>query len=287
MEYVILLLSLVGIVFGADCLVAGSVSIARKFKVSDFVIGAAIIGVGTSTPEMTVSFIGALNGNADVAIGNVVHDNAESEQIVQLIDGIVQLDDMSLQLLDLQVQGVLSDVQNGSFHAHAILQLDDAFLLQQQQSAGTVGAVVGDCDLVAVSQIGDGILGAGIDAEGFIVNHCNADQLGAVVCIEGVQVGNVLEEVGHYVAGGGGGVLNNVVGDNGQFQFVAQFLQNFCGFFNVVLRGTHGINGNFHFFHNFLFLSIYEIFVLKANYRMRFNATAIIIYNYLDNFNIL
>ena len=75
MEYVILLLSLVGIVFGAACLVAGSVSIARKFKVSDFVIGAAIIGVGTSTPEMTVSFIGALNGNADVAIGNVVGSN--------------------------------------------------------------------------------------------------------------------------------------------------------------------------------------------------------------------
>lgn len=75
MEYIILLISLIGIVFGADFLVAGSVSIARKFKVSDFVIGAAIIGVGTSTPELTVSFIGALNGNADVAIGNVVGSN--------------------------------------------------------------------------------------------------------------------------------------------------------------------------------------------------------------------
>ena len=64
-----------GIVFAADFLVAGSVSIARKYKVSDFVIGAAIIGVGTSTPELTVSFIGALNGNADVAIGNVVGSN--------------------------------------------------------------------------------------------------------------------------------------------------------------------------------------------------------------------
>lgn len=75
MEYIILLISLAGIVFGADYLVAGSVSIARKFKVSDFVIGAAIIGVGTSTPELTVSFMGALNGNADVAIGNVVGSN--------------------------------------------------------------------------------------------------------------------------------------------------------------------------------------------------------------------
>ena len=70
-----MILSLVGIVLGADYLVDGSVSIARKYKVSDFVIGAAIIGVGTSTPEMTVSFIGALNGNADVAIGNVVGSN--------------------------------------------------------------------------------------------------------------------------------------------------------------------------------------------------------------------
>ena len=75
MEYIILLVSLVGIVFGADFLVTGAVSIARKYKVSDFVIGAAIIGVGTSMPEMTVSFLGALNGNADVAIGNIVGSN--------------------------------------------------------------------------------------------------------------------------------------------------------------------------------------------------------------------
>ena len=75
MEYIILIVSLVGIVFGADFLVTGAVSIARKYKVSDFVIGAAIIGVGTSMPEMTVSVLGALNGNADVAIGNVVGSN--------------------------------------------------------------------------------------------------------------------------------------------------------------------------------------------------------------------
>lgn len=75
MEYIILIVALAGIVFGADFLVAGSVSVARKFKVSDFVIGAAIVGVGTSMPELVVSFIGALNGNADVAIGNVVGSN--------------------------------------------------------------------------------------------------------------------------------------------------------------------------------------------------------------------
>lgn len=75
MEYVILILSLAGIIFGADFLVAGAVSVAKKYRVSDFVIGAAIVGVGTSMPELVVSFIGAVNGNADVAIGNVVGSN--------------------------------------------------------------------------------------------------------------------------------------------------------------------------------------------------------------------
>ena len=75
MEYLILIVSLVGIVFGAEFLVAGSVSVARRYKVSDFVIGAAIVGIGTSMPELVVSFFGALKGNADVAIGNVVGSN--------------------------------------------------------------------------------------------------------------------------------------------------------------------------------------------------------------------
>lgn len=75
MEYIILIVSLVGIVYGADFLVAGAVSIAQRYKVSDFVIGAAIVGVGTSMPELVVSVLGAIGGNADVAIGNVVGSN--------------------------------------------------------------------------------------------------------------------------------------------------------------------------------------------------------------------
>ena len=75
MEYLILLISLAGIVYGADFLVSGAVSIAKKYKLSDFVIGAAIVGIGTSMPEFVVSFLGAIGGNADVAIGNVVGSN--------------------------------------------------------------------------------------------------------------------------------------------------------------------------------------------------------------------
>ena len=75
MEYIYLLICLGAIVVSADWLVAGAVTIAKRFRISDFVIGAVIVGVGTSFPELVVSSIGALNGSADIAIGNVVGSN--------------------------------------------------------------------------------------------------------------------------------------------------------------------------------------------------------------------
>ena len=75
MEYLYLLLCLAAIVFSADWLVAGAVTIAKRFKISDFVIGAVIVGVGTSFPELVVSSIGAIGGNSEIAIGNVVGSN--------------------------------------------------------------------------------------------------------------------------------------------------------------------------------------------------------------------
>ncbi len=75
MEYIILIISILAIVYGADNLVSGAVTIARKFKISDFVIGAVIVGIGTSLPELFVSADGAWQGRVDVAIGNVVGSN--------------------------------------------------------------------------------------------------------------------------------------------------------------------------------------------------------------------
>ncbi len=75
MEYIILLIALVAIIWSADTLVAGAVGIARRYRVSDFVIGAVIVGIGTSCPELFVSSLGAWNGQVDVAIGNIVGSN--------------------------------------------------------------------------------------------------------------------------------------------------------------------------------------------------------------------
>ncbi|MDD7454836.1 MAG: calcium/sodium antiporter [Bacteroidales bacterium] len=75
MTYLLLILGLVLVVVGAEFLVDGSSSIARKAGLSEFVIGLTIVGIGTSTPEMVVSFSGAIKGISDVAIGNILGSN--------------------------------------------------------------------------------------------------------------------------------------------------------------------------------------------------------------------
>ena len=75
MNIILLLVGLGLIVLGADWLVDGASAIARRAGVSEFVIGLTIVGFGTSCPELVVSLTGAIQGNADIAIGNVVGSN--------------------------------------------------------------------------------------------------------------------------------------------------------------------------------------------------------------------
>ena len=63
------------IIKGADWLTDGASEIARRFNVSSLVIGLTIVAFGTSTPELVVSVISAVKGQADLAIGNVVGSN--------------------------------------------------------------------------------------------------------------------------------------------------------------------------------------------------------------------
>ena len=73
-----ILLLLVGlglVVLGADWLVNGASSIARRAGISEFVIGLTIVGFGTSCPELVVSLSGAIEGNSDISGGNVVGSN--------------------------------------------------------------------------------------------------------------------------------------------------------------------------------------------------------------------
>lgn len=77
------------ILLGANWLVDGSSSIAKKAGVSEFVIGLTIVGIGTSMPELVVSCTGAFQGNADIAIGNIIGSNIFNAMLILGITALI------------------------------------------------------------------------------------------------------------------------------------------------------------------------------------------------------
>ena len=75
MDYILLIIGLALITFCADLLTRGCVGMAARFRVPEFIIGLTVMAVGTSMPELTVSFMSALKGSSSMAIGNVTGSN--------------------------------------------------------------------------------------------------------------------------------------------------------------------------------------------------------------------
>ncbi|MEQ8293021.1 MAG: calcium/sodium antiporter [Roseovarius sp.] len=73
--FVFLVLGLVGLPLGADLLVDNASIIARRYGVSDSVIGLTLVALGTSLPELATTVMAALRRQADVALGNVIGSN--------------------------------------------------------------------------------------------------------------------------------------------------------------------------------------------------------------------
>lgn len=75
MYIVMIIVGLALLTFGANLLTNGAGGVAKRLRVSEFMIGATIVAVGTSMPEFVVSVQSAIQGQADVSIGNVVGSN--------------------------------------------------------------------------------------------------------------------------------------------------------------------------------------------------------------------
>jgi len=75
LDIVFLAGGLVLILVGANMLTDGASSIAGRMGVSDLIIGLTVVAFGTSAPELAISTISSVNGNAGIAIGNVVGSN--------------------------------------------------------------------------------------------------------------------------------------------------------------------------------------------------------------------
>ena len=74
-EILFIVLGFVLLIKGADFLVDGSSNVAKKFRIPEIVIGLTIVSIGTSMPELFVSTTSAIQGSADMSIGNVIGSN--------------------------------------------------------------------------------------------------------------------------------------------------------------------------------------------------------------------
>ena len=75
MYLLLLLAGLALILIGADSLTDGAAEVAKRFRMSEFVVGLTVIAIGTSMPELAVSLLSAIKGQTDMAVGNVVGSN--------------------------------------------------------------------------------------------------------------------------------------------------------------------------------------------------------------------
>ncbi len=89
LDIVLLVAGLALVLVGAEALVDGASGIARKWGVSEFVIGMTIVAFGTSAPEMVVSFISSIEGKADMAVGNIIGSNIFNTAFILGISALI------------------------------------------------------------------------------------------------------------------------------------------------------------------------------------------------------
>lgn len=86
---VLLLTGFAVLIKGADFLVSGASSIAKKMGISAIAIGLTVVAFGTSTPELIVSLLSAIDGKADAAFGNVIGSNNFNLMFILGLSGII------------------------------------------------------------------------------------------------------------------------------------------------------------------------------------------------------
>lgn len=75
LDIILLLIGISLVLWGADRFTDGASALARRWKMSEMIIGLTVVAMGTSMPEFVVSFFSALEGSADMSVGNVVGSN--------------------------------------------------------------------------------------------------------------------------------------------------------------------------------------------------------------------
>ena len=126
LTYILFALGFVLLIKGADWLVSGATSVAKKYRISDMVIGLTIVSMGTSMPELVVNILASLSGSAELAVGNVFGSNVAN---ILLILGVAAL----IYPLPLQRSTVMSEIPFSLMAALLVGFLANAALFDKYQ----------------------------------------------------------------------------------------------------------------------------------------------------------
>ncbi|HCE58961.1 MAG TPA: sodium:proton exchanger [Prolixibacteraceae bacterium] len=89
LQGILIAIGFVLLIKGADWLVEGASTLAKKYKVSDMVIGLTIVAFGTSTPELVVNSIASIGSHSDIVYGNIIGSNIVNLFLILGIVGII------------------------------------------------------------------------------------------------------------------------------------------------------------------------------------------------------
>lgn len=139
MEYLLLLLGFALLILSGRLLITGSVSIARRLRLSPFLIGLTVVAVGTSAPELLVSLTGAVRGHADIAVYNIVGSNISNVLLVLAVAVIilpipvsgrtVWFDGSAMLVFSLVFWGMITDLELSALEGVLIFSLLIIFIL--------------------------------------------------------------------------------------------------------------------------------------------------------------
>ena len=89
LSYILFIAGFVFLIFGANWLVDGAASLARRYRISHVVIGMTIVALGTSSPELVVNLVASFKGTSDVALGNVLGSNVSNIFLILGVSAVI------------------------------------------------------------------------------------------------------------------------------------------------------------------------------------------------------
>ncbi|WP_432672903.1 calcium/sodium antiporter [Flavobacterium sp. SM2513] len=128
-------LGFVGLIYGANWLVEGASSLAKKNNISDLVIGLTIVAFGTSAPELVVNSVASMDGFSDIVLGNIIGSNNFNLFIILGIASLVYP-------VAVQSSTTKGEIPISLFVAVAVLALANDFLIGPNTSISRIDAFV-------------------------------------------------------------------------------------------------------------------------------------------------